>query len=383
MRNSETPRGPEVRESVPEEPKREGKEPVRETPSGLRRERASREAASRVEALAEAERIRESLAPAEVAGPEAALSGDFADASRDSLGRIELGVEEERDVTGKVATHKRRSRFTPPSLVAGAKTATEYDSKAANFSTRTAIVELEDGRKAFAVYNYPTSWIHRGLDTVSKRLAGLKMRKAPSREWKRVFEARSTIPTFQYDDPDVVLMPYIPNVNAHDLFARNKEIKDFGPCPWAGDAGLDEKLEIGERIVEELAAVHESGRNWGETILPNIIVTEEKRPIIVDPETTYDADVPDAEQRARDLRDILMSIAGALRTSEGVEDFRPVVSRLVGAYKDPEVIQALKSLAAEKPSILQKIMRAAYETARLGIKPDDYQKVMDAVLEVA
>lgn len=179
----------------------------------------------------------------------------------------------------------------------------------------------------------------------------------------------------------MVLMPYLANLNAHDLFARNKEIKDFGSCDWAENFNLEDKLKLGEKIVDELAKIHQSGRTWGETILPNIIITETQRPVIVDPETQYDNRVSKEEQRARDLKDLLLSISGAIQASEKITDYRPVVKQLLDRYPDREIIEELKNLVAQRPTFIQKIFRGFYETARLGINQKEYQKVTAAILE--
>lgn len=157
-----------------------------------------------------------------------------------------------------------------------------------------------------------------------------------------MFETRSNVPIIEWDDPKIVLMPYLPNINAYDLFARNKKIKYFGLCPWAKDFDLEEKLKMGERIIIELWKIHQAGKTWGETILPNMIITADKHPVIVDPETQYDCGVPRIERRARDLRDILVSISGALRASEGITDYKPIVRRLLLAYPDREILKEIK-----------------------------------------
>ncbi|MDO8617597.1 MAG: hypothetical protein Q7N87_01750 [Candidatus Uhrbacteria bacterium] len=318
--------------------------------------------------------------PQEHSPQDSSLSGDFADSPRDDKGRIILNAQAKAQLEKKMESHKKMFRFSAPSLFSGAKTATEYDSKVANFSTRTDIVELENGQKVFAVYNYSTSWVHRALDTFMKKMCGDRMAKASSRDWKGVFEARSNVPIIAYDgDPRVVLMPYLPNMNAYDLFANSSEIKNFGPCPWAQSMTTEGKLAFGEAIVDEVKKVHASGKTWGETILPNMIITADRQPVIVDPETQYDADVSLAEQRARDVKDLIFSMCGALHKSEGITDYQPVVARLLARYSDSDIVTEVKRVVSQKPTWLQKIFRAGYETARLGISPQEQQKVIEAI----
>lgn len=310
------------------------------------------------------------------------LLGDFRDSQITGDGKIQFTAEEQKDAHAQIREHKGKFAFSPPSLVLGAKTDTEYDSNARNFSTRTKILTLEDGNRVFAVYNYPTSIFHRALDGFSKHMAGDRMSKASSADWKGVFESRSNIPVIECDDPQVVLMPYLPNVNAHDLFADNHKIKDFGPCPWAENITMEDKLELGEQIIREIENVHKTGKCWGETILPNVIITAEKKPVIVDPETQYDKGVPVKEQMARDLRDVIMSICGSLHASEkqATGDYGLITERLMTQYSDKEVLGELKRVVSQKPTFIQKIFRGFYETARLGIPPKEYEKVVAAIL---
>jgi tRNA A-37 threonylcarbamoyl transferase component Bud32 len=307
-----------------------------------------------------------------------ALYGAFA-GERTKSGTIALAPDAQKEVQRAITQHKKANRFSLPSLLIGAKTATGYDSRARNFSTRNTIATLPDGRRVFVVYNYPSSWIHRTLDTFGKWTAGARMRKAESAQWKRAYEAKSNIPIIETDDPNVVLMPFIENMNANDVFAFNHEIKDFGVLPEAKDAGVDEKMEYADRIVDELANIHAKGAAWGEAILANMIITEGGKPVIVDPEVRYNKDVPLTEQKARDLRDLTMSIVSALRQSKEEFDVRTVVERVVGRHPDAAVRAELRQLAQKKPSFIRKLLRPIHELPRLGIKGSDYDKVVEAM----
>lgn len=127
------------------------------------------------------EHLRGQLAPKEISKRDNDLRGSFSDAKLDSFGQIELESSEKKEVAKSVKKIKKQFKFSLPSLLRGAQTATEYDSRARNFSTRTTIINLEGDKKIFAVYNYPLSWIHRWLDGFSKRMAGDRMAKASSR----------------------------------------------------------------------------------------------------------------------------------------------------------------------------------------------------------
>jgi tRNA A-37 threonylcarbamoyl transferase component Bud32 len=306
--------------------------------------------------------------------------GDFME-SKVEKNTIILPEEQNSELQKKGQEHARKKKGSTPSLLKGDKTAAEYDIQVGNFSTRTGILHMDDGKRVFAVYNYDSSWIHRKLDGLSKRLSGDKMTKASSKEWKQLFEAKSNIPTIPNPDPNLVLMPYIPNVNAYDAIANNKTIENFGECDWAKTLSPGDKIVIGKSIIQELASLHGKNIAWGETILPNIILSKNQKPIIVDPEVSYGKNVPLEEQKARDLHDLLRSISGALNKSEGVTDesYNSVVKQLLDSYQDQKVITKLKEISAKKPSLVAKIYAPFYEPARLGISMKEAKKVDQAI----
>ncbi len=309
------------------------------------------------------------------------LLGDFSDAEIEN-GRIIISSEEQEGVKEQLKRIKARDNFRLPSLIKGIRTATEYDSRVTNFSTKTSIIETKDGRKIFAVDCYPSSQIHRWLDGLAKRLVGHRFVKAPSSRWKSVFKRRSRIPVIENDDPRVVLMPYLDNVNLRDLLADNEEIKDFGQCDWAQDIDIETKRKIIDQIVDQVAELHAEGGSWGETILHNMIITKDKRVVICDPETEYDDDVPQVERMASDLRDITFSTSSALSKSEGIQDPQEVVDQILSRYGNQEVIDELKRLVGKKPGLLQKIVMPFYETVRIGVKDmKEYERVRQAILK--
>lgn len=276
-----------------------------------------------------------------------------------------LSSEQGVELMAKVSQIKKKEKLALPAVARGNRTATEYDSKARNFSTITNIITLADGQKLFVVYNYSTSWIHRKLDGFMKRRTGCRMQKAKSSEWKSKFEEKSRIPTIECEDENTVVMPFVPNVNAHDLFAKRDEIKNFGECEFANNIGVEELLGIVDKIVDEIKDTHAQDVTWGELILPNIIIDKDQKVHVCDPETSYDKDVPIEEQKARDLLDFIISTAAALEKS-GVE-YAVSASRVLDKYGDKEIIAELKKLVSKKPRLVEKIF-FGYTKARLGLK---------------
>lgn len=307
------------------------------------------------------------------------LWGDFTGTPLDDTGRIVLPKETMYEVTGKVAEHERKYSSSLPSILLGAPTATEYQGSAANFSTRTGIITLEDGRRVFVIYDYPLSSIHRFLDGLATHGAGDRMAKASKKEWKDRVEAKSNIPVIAYDQAHTVLLPYIENVNAHDAFALNKEIGVSEKFNWVKNLSLEDKIQLGEAVIRELAIVHAEGKTWGETILHNMIITKDKEIIIVDPETAYDTDVDPTEQRARDLRDAVFSIAGALHTSESLSDYGALVKRLLNQYPDKAVIQSLEEVVSKPLSLTQKFFTLIHEIVRLGVSLSEMKKLAQEI----
>lgn len=308
------------------------------------------------------------------------LFGDFQNSQLTPDGKVALPVEIMGPLMEKVAIHKQKHRFDFPSYMKGHKTATEYDSKAVNFSTRTAILTTDDGRRVFAVYDYRTSFIHRAIDRFSRRLEGAKMGKVKMKDWKQTYESRSNIPVIENPDNDIILMPYIPNANAKDVLANNKEVGNFGPVPWAKDLDLEGKIQLGEKIVDALAEIHSKRRSHAETILPNMIITPQGQPILVDPENLYYPGVELPEQKGRDLRDVVYSISGALAKSEGVTDFGSITNRLLARYPDQGIVEETQRVAAQKPGFIQRQFIKFGETMRLGIGYKDHGKVTQAIL---
>jgi len=306
------------------------------------------------------------------------LYGEF-ESEKGADGVIRLSGEAKASAETLAAKFRKEAKFMT-NTVTGEPIAAEYDIRTNNFSTQTRIAELEDGRKVFAVYDHKGSAVHRFLDGLMKKLSGLRMAKVSRAEWKRAFEEKSTIPTIENDDPDTVLMPFIPNVNGSDLFERNREIKDFGVCHWATGAGAEEKLSLAEELVDEAKRRHDVGTPWGELILPNVIYSEDKKPIICDPEVRYDPGVTLEEAKARDLKDLCVSVAGALERAHGA-DVGKTVARLLSRYGDRDTVIALQELAGKKRGLVANLT-FGYEQARTGVSgKKQYDKILAAIRE--
>lgn len=291
------------------------------------------------------------------------LYGAFASERRTADGKIVLeGAAAEAADEAAAGFHKSAKLLS--NLGAGEKIAADYDTRTSNFRAQTRLAELPDGRKVFMAYDYPGSWVHRGLDGLMKRLNGLPMRKARAGEWKKWHEAKSPIPVIENGDPHLAMMPHVPNANGKDVFAHNKEIEDFGSCDWAKNAGLEEKNALSGKIMDEMRRFHGEKGAWGEAVLSNVIFTEKQEPVMCDFEVAYDEDVPLAEAKARDLKDMCMSIGAALEAAHG-QDVATTVKGLLDRYGDAEVIDELKKLATARRSPLQSLA-FFYEKARTG-----------------
>lgn len=304
--------------------------------------------------------------------------GDFQDSDQSENGRIVLSAAEHADVQSKIAK-LQKGAANYGHLFTGELITAEYDIRVNNFSTKTTIIELPDGRKAFAVFAHPGSSIHRSLDGVMKHAAGLRMGKVSRDNWKQAFEEHARIPLIECQDPYTVLMPYIPNVNAHDVLANNKEIKNFGAMTWAGEVDAKQKEALLQSVVREISDIHQGGIAWGECILKNMIFDQDQQAIMCDPEIRYDEDVPLAEAQARDLQDIVLSSCAAMRQSEGQVDYTATVKLMLDSYADKNIISVLQGLC-DAPFSLAQRLSFWNEKLRTGVKDrEEYDAIRLAV----
>lgn len=294
--------------------------------------------------------------------------------------RIVLPEEEQAALNTAAESIKKADRFAAPALFKGNRTATEYDSKACNFSTQTNIVELPDGRKIFVVHNYKSTGLHRWMDGTMKHLTGYPMRKATRVEWKGRFEEKSNLPTIPLDDPEMVALPFVPNVNLDDLFCRQQEIEDFGECnDFAKDYTEEDKLAVLEKIAGKIKELHGKDVAWGELILANIIIDKKQDVHICDPEVAYDEGVPMEEQKAYDLLDLITSACTSMEDGHKTS-YDKVVGSILKNYEDPEALASLKKLAEKKLGFKEKLF-FGYSKARLRLKsPKQFEEIKGAIL---
>jgi hypothetical protein len=297
-------------------------------------------------------------------------------------GRGKLILDEADNARLRLALNetRRADRLALPALLRGNSTATEYDSKAANFSTQTRIAELPDGKKVFIVHNYKSTGIHRWMDSAMKHLTGYPMRKATREQWKTRFEEKSNLPTIEIDDPEIVAMPFVPNINLGDLFSRQKEIKNFGECEFAEKMEEADFFEVLGEISVKVNEIHGRGEGWGELILPNVIIDNDREVHICDPEVAYDQGVAPVDQKAYDLLDLITSSCTSMEKSMGTGHER-VVASILNRYADDKVFESLKIFASKKAGLKEKIF-FGYSKARLGLESlEQFNKIKKAIID--
>jgi tRNA A-37 threonylcarbamoyl transferase component Bud32 len=217
-------------------------------------------------------------------------------------------------------------------------------------------------------------------DAVGNWLSGSKMAKAvTNKEWKRRYEEKSRVPTIESGDPRTVITPFLENVNAADYFSFSHEMENLGALSELKDDGIDEKTEMAKRVIDELGKIHAEGMAWGEFIPDNVIITEGGKPVIAESEVAYYKDVPLVEQKARDMRDFIISAAGDLNKGEKLTGYSDFAQTLIDRHPDPEVRKEVVRLAKEKPSWWRKALRAVHELPRLGVGGKEYDKIIAAI----
>ena len=337
--------------------------------------------AERREKLAEIGARLQSSQPSAAGEVSRELLGDFADADIAS-GLIHLPENDRASLDPQLKRIRKKDNFQLPAIFSGVKTATEYDSGVTNFSTRTSILQTSSGRRVFAVDCYPSSQLHRLWDGIGRHLVGHRFAKASIGKWKEVFAAKSNIPLIESPDRRTVLMPYLPNINLHDLFARSKEMTDFGECSWAEGIDLEGKKAVVDQVVDYLTELHQKQGAWGEAIIQNMIITKDQKVVICDPEMVFDKDVPEVEQLASDLYDLTFSAAGSLMKSGEVTDPQDIVSQILSRYNNPEVTAELKKFLRRKIGVLKKMLYQTFEYGRVDVKDaGDYEKIRQAILD--
>lgn len=284
-----------------------------------------------------------------------------------------LTDEDKKELEKEIKNFKKDTKFKSPAILTGNRTATEYDSRVTNFSTRTKIVTLASGRKLFLINNYNTSWIHRGLDKLMKHLTGFKMSKAKSSEWKDRFISKSQIPVIPTEEENLIVLDYIPNINLYDLYANQDQIHDWGECDFAKNLDNDDLLDIIDKIMDKIKGLHAKDIPWGELILNNIIIDKDQNIHICDPEVSYDNGMPLSEQKARDLLDLMISSSAVMNKKHNTEH-ETLISRMIAQYEDEEVLSELKKLVQKKPNVINRLF-FTHTKVRLGLS--DYKQYID------
>lgn len=317
-----------------------------ESSSGIRQEGEEAERVARTEL----EALREHLHGEKSEEERRLVLGDFGGATIQG-GQVVLSEKETCVLAEAASVFFAETKDSKVATTKGYKVAGVYDTQVQGWTTQSKIIDL-DGKKVFILCSYPAGAMRRRTDRLMERLSGDPMRKPKPAEWKGIVESRSNIPTIAGMPEGIVAMPFVESINVYDIFAHQKDIKDYGPFEWAKTMSVDERLDLIGPLAEELKRVHDGGKTWGEAILPNFVLTKDRTPILVDPETTYEGiDLP--EQKALDLRNLILSAYGALARAEKFTDPEAVIARVLDGYDDAAVKKSLAQLC-EKPLSLRK-----------------------------
>lgn len=269
---------------------------------------------------------------------------------------------------------------SPVAVDKGYKVAAEYDSQVQGWTTQSKIFTLPNGKKLFVLINFTASKWRRWSDRFMEAISGDEMRKPKNADWKKTVESRSNVPTVAGLPDNIVAMPYIESINAYDVFAHQKDIKNFGNFGWAKDLKVNDKIDLLAPITSELKKVHASGKTWGDSILPNFILTKNREPLLVDAETTYE-NIDVTRQCATDLRNLITSACGALRRGDGIDKFDAVVDKVLSSYNDSNMSTALKNLCQEGLSWRKELFFNLFGRFRVGSNNlDEFYEVSDVIV---
>lgn len=298
--------------------------------------------------------------------------------------KISLTDEERVFVLNKINEFKQEVKGAKVAITVGYKVEADYDAQVQGWTTQSKVVEMPDGNRIFVLYSYPQGKLRRISDRFMEFLSGDKMHKPWSKDWKRIVEEKSNIPVFADTPDNMVAMPFIKSINAYDLFAHQKDIKDFGDFDWAEGISVEERLELLPAVTQELERVHQSGKAWGESTLMNFIFTLDKKPILVDSETSYSPEVDLVEAQATDLRNFIVSVCGSLNRSESYTDFENIVRRIFSNYGNEEVKSKLKEMAKAGISKRQRMFFNLFSRFRIGATDlKEFDKVLVTIGELS
>lgn len=294
-------------------------------------------------------------------------------------GTIQLTNEQQQECSVKTDAFFAEVKDSKLATDKGYKVAGAYDVRVQGWTTRSTIIDVE-GKRLFVLCSFPAGATRRRFDRFMEVVSGDAMRKPTPEGWKRTVESRSEIPAVAGTRKDMVVMPYLEVFNAYDLFAHQKDIEDFGPFDWVKEATTGDKLAYVVPIAIALGRLHSSGKTWGEAILPNVVLDQEKKPTFVDPETTYEG-IPEGEQRARDVRNLITSISGALVRGEQYRDFQAVAQLVLEGYgDDSELLEELDRLCAKPLGWRQRLTFEFWGKFRIGATDaKEFEEVRTAI----
>jgi len=268
----------------------------------------------------------------------------------------------------------------PVAVNKGYKVAASYDSQVQGWTTQSRIFNLPNGKRVFVLVNFPASRWRRMADRFMETISGDEMRKPKNDDWKEIVESRSTVPTIEGFPSNVVVMPFIESINAYDIFAHQKSIKNFGDFGWAKGLKVDGKLDLLDPMVGELKATHLEGKTWGEAILPNFVFTKDKKAVLVDPETTYE-NLTQAQERATDLRNLITSVCGALKRGDGFSDFGSISKKVLSSYGDFDILSSLRDLCVNGLSLRKELVFNLFGRHRVGsTNLNEFYEVTSAIV---
>jgi len=281
----------------------------------------------------------------------------------------ELDQFEMDELVLKTEKIKRDCRFALPALFKGNRTATNYDSKAVNYSTVTNNIVLSSGKELFAIYNYKSSGVHRFLDTLSKKVVGLPMMKANFKEWPEAFRKKSLLPVLDLTDNNgnidrnMIILERIPNINMYDLISNFDMLKEpnskVDGCSFVKNMKREDLIEVVGGVAREVANIHNSNKTWGELVPSNIIIDKNQKIHICDPETVYNGNISINEQKAYDLLECITSFSSVMNEFHQipyVETINTILNTYMLSTQDNEgVIFELKKIAEKKFTFVNKL----------------------------
>lgn len=269
------------------------------------------------------------------------------------------------ELTSNIEKWREQARRAPTAWTHGYEVAADYGALVKGWTTLSKKIVLQNRWQIFVLYNYPQSVLRRNADRRNEWLIGDHMRKPRFAEWKSRVESRSIIPTIHGIPEDFVAMPFIPSLNAYDIIARAEKITNWGDfSSWRNIELRPARVDL-SHISTALAALHRRNLTWGEAILPNVIFTQEGLPIWVDAEMRYEGLSPE-EERATDLRNLIVSASGAINGKWGIND--ALICQAVVCVHPEEVLVELEKMCRYALPLRQRLLFDSFGKYRLGAK---------------